>query len=115
MSTPWYPGDVAVGSHVESAPQIFAAKVTYQKGQASLPYGIASPGTVATGGTVSNPAGVDAVVYASATTGISASKVGTVSVPGSVSAGTTAQYLVPAYSTITISYTGTLSWVWLAT
>lgn len=116
----WFPGDLAVGSHVETAPWIFASAVTSQKvatfqaGQLNNAPQPTSPGTVASGGTVSNALGYDAIVYASATTGISATKVGTVSIPGSVVSGETATYVVPGGSTVTISYTGTLSWTWLA-
>ena len=116
----WFPGDSAVNSKVSSAPQIFTQAVTFQKavqfqaGQYNSDPQPASPGTVAPGGTVSNTLGYDAVVYASATTGIQSAKVGTVSIPGSVNGGTAADYIVPGGSTITLTYTCTLSWVWLA-
>lgn len=110
----WYPGDLATGTKVFADPALFAQTATFQKGQLNTAPTPATPGTVATGGTVSNTLGYDAVVYASSTTGISAVKVGTVSIPGSVTSGATADYIVPGNSTITISYTGTLSWVWLA-
>ena len=74
----------------------------------------ATPGTVVSGGTVSNSLGYDAVVYASATTGIQSAKVGTVSIPGSVNSGNTTDYIVPGGSTITLTYGGTLTWTWLA-
>lgn len=127
----WFPGDSAVGSKVFGSPVIFSQGTTFQQaasfqgsisvagvvnlqaGQYSTQGQSASPGTVATGGTVSNGLGYDAVVYASSTTGISATKVGTTTIPGSALSGETATYLVPGNSTITISYTGTLSWVWL--
>ena len=63
---------------------------------------------------MTNALGYDAIVYASATTGISTTSVGTVSVPGSSVAGQTATYVVPGGQGITIAYTGTLSWIWLA-
>ena len=52
-------------------------------------------------------------MYASSTLGIASAKVGTTSIPGSVSAGNTAQYLVPATSAIAVTYSGTLTWAWL--
>lgn len=122
----WFPGDVAPGSKVNSAPQIFTQGVTFQKaptfqGSAVFQAGVVntaaqpvSPGTVATGGTVTNSLGYDAIVYASATTGILTAKIGTVSIPGSAVAGQTATYVVPGGQGITLSYTGTLSWTWLA-
>lgn len=116
----WFPGDSAAGYKVNSAPQIFTQAVVFQKapqfqaGQYNSDPQPVSPGTVAPGGTVSNALGFDAVVYASATTGIQSAKVGTVSIPGSVNAGNTADYIVPGGSAITLTYTGTLSWVWLA-
>jgi hypothetical protein len=116
----WFPGDSAAGYKVSADPQIFTQAVTFQKavqfqaGQYNSDPQPTSPGTVAPGGTVSNSLGYDAVVYASATTGIQSAKVGTVSIPGSVSGGNSADYIVPGGSTITLAYTGTLTWVWLA-
>ena len=122
----WFPGDLAPGSKVISTPTIFSQGVTFQKaptfqGSAVFQAGVVntasqpvSPGTVATGGTVTNSLGYDAIVYASSTTGISATKVGTASIPGSALSGQTTTYVVPGGSTITITYTGTLSWTWFA-
>ena len=128
----WFPGDSAVGSKVEAAPAIFAQGVTFQNavsfqgsatvagvqtfqaGQLNTAPTATTPGTVASGGTVSNSLGFDAVVYASATTGISAATVGTVTIPGSALSGQTTTYVVPGGSSITLAYTGTLSWKWLA-
>jgi hypothetical protein len=113
MPGAWNPGDVAVGSKVFPEPVVHAGLATFQKGQFSIPPGVTSPGTVATGGTVSNNLGLDAVVYASATTGIQSAKIGTVSIPGSVNSGNTADFIVPGNSSITLTYSGTLTWVWL--
>ncbi len=122
----WFPGDLAPGSKVFATPVIFAQQTVFQKaptfqGSAVFQAGVVntaaqpvSPGTVATGGTVTNSLGYDAIVYASATTGISATKVGTASIPGSALAGQTTTYVVPGGQGITISYTGTLSWTWFA-
>jgi hypothetical protein len=115
MPSSWYPGDLAVGSKVFSEPVVHAGLAVFQKGQYSIPPGVTTPGTVATGGTVSNSLGLDVIVYASATTGIQSAKVGTVSIPGSVNSGNTADYFVPGNSSITLTYSGTLSWTWLAT
>jgi hypothetical protein len=128
----WFPGDQAAGSKVNSAPQIFTQVATFQKapvlqagetvtGVATFQSGQVNsapqpvvPGTVASLGTVSNTLGYDVVVYASATTGIQAAKVGTVSIPGSSIAGQTTTYVVPSGLGITLTYSGTLSWTWLA-
>ncbi len=110
----WYPGDLFPGARVNPEQNLFVKPVITQAGVLNTAATPASPGTVATGGTVSNSLGYDAVVYASATTGIQSAKVGTVSIPGSVNSGNTVDYVVPGGSTITITYTGTLSWVWLA-
>lgn len=115
MPGQWYPGQVAVGSKVFNEPVVHAQVATFQKGTYSIPPGVTSPGTVATGGTVSNSLGLDAIVYASATTGIQAAKVGTVSIPGSVNSGNAAQFFVPGNSSITLTYTGALTWTWQAT
>ena len=58
--------------------------------------------------------GYDVIVYASATTGIQSAKIGTVSIPGSINSGNSADYVVPGGSTITLTYSGNLTWVWLA-
>jgi hypothetical protein len=119
MTYPWVPGEVAVGSKVNAAPQVDAQKHVFQKGVATggtnwSPPFVATPGTVATGGTVSNSTGYDVYVYASATTGISAAKLGTYSVPGSSSAGETLTFGLPAGGAITLTYSGSLTWLWLA-
>ena len=84
----WYPGDSAVGTRVNPEQNLFVKPPLMQSGVATTAPTAATPGTIASGGTVS--------------------------IPGSSVAGETATYLVPYGSTVTISYTGTLSWVWLA-
>lgn len=110
----WYPGDSAVGSRVNPEQNIFVKPPVMQSGVWTNAPTAATPGTVASGGTVSNSLGYDVMVYASATTGIQAAKVGTVSVPGSSIAGQTTGFILPGGSTITLTYSGTLSWTWLA-
>jgi hypothetical protein len=110
----WYPGDSAQGFRVEAAPVLDAQTHGFQKGQASLTYTVTSPGTVASAGTVGNTTGVDCVVYAKATSGLGPVSVGGVSIGGSASANTTITVLVPAFSSIAVTYGGTLSWVWQA-
>jgi hypothetical protein len=109
----WYPGDAAVGYHVQAAPALYAQTAVFQKGVATSNFTLTQPGTVGSGTAVSNTTGVDAVVYASATAGISAAKVGTASVPGSIPAAQGAQYTVLASSSLTLTYGGTLTWLWL--
>ena len=109
----WYPGDNAPGVKVYSGPVLDAMTHGFQKGVASLAFSVTAPGTIVSGGTVRNSTGVDCTVYASSTLGIASAKVGTTSIPGSVSAGNTAQYLVPATSAIAVTYSGTLTWAWL--
>ena len=110
----WYPGDLFPGAKVNPETNLFASTALFQKGQWNTAPTPASPGTVASGGTVSNSLGYDAIVYAAATTGISAAKVGTVTIPGSVNSGQTTDYIVPGGSSITLTYGGTLTWTWLA-
>lgn len=110
----WFPGDLFPGGKVNPDQNLFAQPAIMQKGVYTNVATPAAQGTVASGGTVSNLLGFDAIVYASATTGISSAKVGTVSVPGSALSGQTTTYVVPGGSTVTIAYTGTLTWVWLA-
>jgi hypothetical protein len=107
---PWYPGQVNIGQKVEAA--VFGMA----KGFWSQPPVVANLGTVLTGGTVTNSTGFDCMVYMSSTTGISKVVFNSGS---TVSAGTVgpAQVLpvyVPAGYTLTPTYTGTLTWTWLA-
>lgn len=130
----WYPGQVWPGFHVANVPWVFAQPVIFQgtaptqfqggvtssavatlsKGIASTGPAITAPGTVATGGTVTNSTGQDVMVYAAATTGISAVKVGTTSLPGTALNNQMLSMYLFSGNTITISYTGTLTWNWLA-
>lgn len=109
---PWYPGQVAVGQKVEGA--VFGMA----RGFWSQPPVVVSPGTVPSPGTVTNTTGFDCMVYASSTTGIGKIVVnngGTVGTGGSVTAANIpVSVYVPAGQTITTTYTGTLTWTWLA-
>ena len=110
----WFPGDNAEGFRVESGPVLNSQTLGLQKGQASLAYSVTGPGTVASAGTVSNNTGVDCMVYAYATGGnITAVKIGGTAVGGSASTGNVLTVMIPATSSITVSYTGTLTWTWL--
>jgi hypothetical protein len=54
-------------------------------------------------------------VYASATTGITKAILGTGgTAPGSISPAAGADYYLPAGQSIALTYTGTLTWLWLA-
>lgn len=110
----WFPGDLFPGGKVNPEQNLFAQPPIMQKGVYTNVATPGAQGTVASGGTVSNLLGFDAIVYASATTGIQSAKVGTVSIPGSVNSGLSASYVVPGGSTITLTYSGSLSWTWLA-
>lgn len=118
----WFPEQAAVGRKVNDVPTQFTQPVVMQGGMAtqvngaSLPV-ITAPGTVASAGTVTNTTGFDAMVYASATTGIQ--KVVFPGITGGTIAGTTpAAQTVPLYvpnnSAVAVTYTGTLTWTWLA-
>lgn len=117
---PWVPGQAAVGSKVFPEPTIFGGRQTIQGGVYTYLPAMTAPGTIASGGTVSNNTGIDAIVYASATLGISAQKVlstvgnvtTAVSVPGTVTPGNSAQYFVPGSGAIALTYAGTLTWAW---
>ena len=122
ITSAWSPGKAAVGVDVHSVPQQFSQPVVFQGGIATQVSGaalpvITAPGTVASAGTVTNSTGFDAMVYASATTGIQ--KIVFVGVAGGTIAGTTpAAQTVPLYwpnnTQVAVTYTGTLSWTWLA-
>lgn len=107
----WYPGLNAQGL------KPFGEVVGLARGFWSQPPAVTTPGTTASGTAVANSTGFDVMVYASATTGITRAVVngtGTVTAGGSiVPAGVMAAYL-PAQQTIAITYTGTLTWTWLA-
>jgi hypothetical protein len=84
----------------------------------SSPPTVVAPGTTGSGTAVANSTGFDCMVYLSATTGIGKILVGlgTVSLGSTVSASNamTGGIYVPAGQTITPTYTGTLTWAWLA-
>jgi len=123
VSSAWFPGDAAVGSEVHSVPQIFSRPVVMQQGMATgvngaVPPSVTAPGTVASAGTVTNGTGYDCMVYLSATTGIQ--KIvypqygagGTIA--GTTPAAQTSDIYVPNNVQIAVTYTGTLTWTWLA-
>lgn len=108
----WYPGQVAVGQKVEAS--VFGMA----RGFWSQPPVVTTPGTVLTGGTITNTTGFDCMVYMSATTGIGKIVVngnGTVSTGATASAsGAPIGIYLPVNQTIVPTYTGTLTWTWLA-
>jgi hypothetical protein len=118
----WFTGVAAVGTKVETAPMQFTQPVVMQGGMATQVNGaalpvITAPGTVASAGTVTNTTGFDAMVYASATSGIT--KVVFPGISAGTIAGTTAPGItVPIYwpnnQGVAVSYNGTLTWTWLA-
>jgi hypothetical protein len=126
VNSAWSPGDAAVGAKVTSTPQIFSRPVIMQQGLATgingaSPPLVTAPGTAGPGTAVTNNTGYDCMVYMSATTGIS--KVVVSGVPGGTigaGAGGTAPALVtlPVYwpnnTAMAVTYTGTLTWTWLA-
>lgn len=126
IASAWQPGVAAVGQKVFQTPTAFTQPVVFQGGVAtqvrgsSLPF-ITAPGTVASAGTVTNTTGFDAMVYMSATTGIS--KVVFVGVPGGTIAATEGGTVAPATPLpvywpnnqgVAVTYAGSLSWTWLA-
>lgn len=116
----WYPGQAAVGQKVFPEPTIFGQTPSFNKSINTGPTPVIStPSTVPSPGTVTNTTGYDCMVYASATTGIGSVKFtpgGSVSPGASVSASALVAggFYVPAGSGIALTYTGTLTWLWLA-
>jgi hypothetical protein len=119
---PWSGGVNQQGAHVINQPVVITGQFQKQAGQRSFPPSVTSPGTVASAGTVANTTGYDCLVYASATTGISASKIltyngantGTVSPSGTIPGAAMGAFLVPGPGAIVLTYTGTLTWTWQA-
>jgi hypothetical protein len=117
---PWTPGQAPLGAKVQNSPMAVTGLLQIQKGTYTFPPSITAPGTIASAGTVLNSTGVNCLVYASATTGISAVKVlsyngansTSVSPAGTVPALVTGTYFVPGPGAIAITYTGTLTWTW---
>ena len=118
----WFPGQAAVGQKVNAVPEIFTQPVVFQGGiatqvsGASLPV-ITAPGTIASAGTVTNSTGFDAMVYASATSGIPkvvfpGIAAGTIS--GTAAPGQTVPIYWPNNQGVAVTYNGTLTWTWLA-
>lgn len=122
ISHAWYPGQVLAGGKVVAEPTAFTQPVVFQAGIATQVSGaalpqITAPGTVASAGTVTNNTGFDAMVYLSSTTGIQ--KIVFVGVAGGTIAGTTpasqtTDLYWPNNAAVAVTYTGTLSWTWLA-
>jgi hypothetical protein len=118
MPGTWFPGQVAVGGRVFNNNVIINGQTILQKGLASYPPSVTTPGTVASAGTVYNTTGYDCMVYASATTSISkvVTSAGTLST-GSGASGANLMIggmYVPANQWISLTYTGTLTWFWAA-
>lgn len=117
---PWYGGQAPAGVHTINQPVIITGQIQKQGGQRSFPPAVTAPGTVASAGTVLNNTGYDCLVYASATTGISAAKIltyngataTTVTPAGTIPGAATGAFLVPGPGAIALSYTGTLTWTW---
>ena len=117
---PWTPGQAAVGYHVVPSNMIVAGGLQRQGGGYSFPPSVTAPGTIVSAGTVPNSTGYDCLVYASATTGISAAKVlayngansTAFSPAGTIPGAATGTYMVPGPGAIALTYTGTLTWVW---
>jgi hypothetical protein len=102
----WYPGQVAVGQKVFGDPVLMA------RGFASQPPAITTPGTVASGGTVTNSTGYDVIVYGATTSTITQVNINGGSIhAGSVASGT---WYLPAGQTIAVTAGGTFAWTWLA-
>jgi hypothetical protein len=83
-------------------------------GSGVAPPVVSTPGTAASTTAVTNGTGYDVLVYAAATGGISAATVAGGSIPGTVAGSATADYYLPAGQAIALTYTGTLTWKWLA-
>jgi hypothetical protein len=129
MTTPFVgPGQNAAGYKVNSAPQIDTGRHVFQRGVATggSNYGpptVTAPGTVASAGTVTNSTGYDCMVYASATGGVTTvilvNTAAKLPYPGGTVVGTTpaaqtVDMYVAAGQGVAITYSGTLSWAWLA-
>jgi len=114
MPGTWFPGQVAAGARVFNNPVVVNGVTTMQKGFASYPPVVATPGTIASGGTAYNTTGYDVMVYLSASTS------GTITVAGSALTAlgtrttTPAQVYLASGQSISFAYTGTLTWNWIA-
>jgi len=119
VTSAWFPGNAAVGRKVIPEPAQFTQPVVMQGGVATGVNGISppvvtTPGTAGPGTAVTNTTGFDCMVYASATTGISKVVANGGTAVGTVYAGATGSYYVINNQSITVTYTGTLTWEWLA-
>jgi len=116
MPGTWSPGDAAIGQRVIPETTVFGAVPTFQQGFATYPKTVTTPGTIASGGTVTNTTGVDVMVYMSATggigTGISVS--GNQFTQGTFPANQLAAIYLPANGFMTFTYSTVLTWKWLA-
>jgi hypothetical protein len=122
ISHAWYPGQVMVGGKVNALPEVFTQPVVFQAGIATQVNGaalpvITAPGTVVSAGTVTNSTGFDAMVYASATTGIQKivfPGIAAGTIAGTTPAAQTVPFYLPNNQQVAVTYTGTLTWTWLA-
>lgn len=104
MTTPAF--TPPAGTSVDAGPSIFTNPPA-MPGIITSPPVVTSPAAPLTNVAVTNVTGVNVVVYVLGGT-VTAFHVGATSV------GTGGMYLVPAGQTITPTYTGTLTWAWMA-
>lgn len=116
MPGTWTPGAAAVGSKVINEPLVVNGVVGMQRGLYSYPPTVTTPATVASGGTVFNSTGYDVMVYAQATGGIGTATTinGTPPFAVAVAASVPVSLYLPANQFISLTYTTTASWKWLA-
>jgi hypothetical protein len=106
MPGTWFPGQLAAGAKVFNSPVVINGITTLQKGLVTFPPTVTAPGTIASTGTVYNTTGYDVNVYMSATTTLNTVKINGVTIPGSLGAGQTGDYYVPAGASLVLTYTG---------
>lgn len=120
---PFYPGESFTGVRIEQGPMAVTGYFQKQAGVRSWDPPVTAPGTVASGGTVANPTGLDCLVYLTmpAPGTITAVKVlsSTLSSATSYSPGGTIAggalappVIVKGPGAIAVTYSGTLSWLW---
>jgi hypothetical protein len=105
----WYPGQNKSGWKVESSPFLMA------QGFASQPPAVTAPGTAGPGTAVTNNTGYDVMVYLSATQGMGSVAINGIGILGSAASTITPSMVyLPANQTITVTYSGALTWRWQA-
>ena len=101
------------GTGLENAPEVFTKTPTFNAGIATVSPAITTPSLPGSGTATTNTTTVDVAAYIQGGT-ITVLAVGGGTVGTSFTAGQFITAYVPASATVSLTYTGTPTWVWQA-